>query len=209
MKYQRYIKAIVYVTVAAWIALLWLNHESIHSAWFKPFSTVMSVVLISVMVFDLWAWKMPLLHGWFVKRPVIDGTWTVEISSDWIDPKTNQPIAPIRAYMTVRQTLSSLSMRLLTAESSSTLVGTEIVCSDDGLYCVSGVYRNEPWFQFRHRSEIHYGGLWLQVAEDNQSKTIKGHYWTDRKTAGSMVLSQRTPKKFQSFQAAQKHFHHP
>jgi hypothetical protein len=86
-------------------------------------------------------------------------------------------------------------------------VGTEIVCSDDGLYCVSGVYRNEPWFQFRQRSEIHYGGLWLQIAEDDHAKTMRGHYWTDRKTAGSMVLSNRSTKRFQSFQAAQKYFH--
>jgi len=203
MTYQRYIKGIIYVTVLAWTIVLLLNHEAIQSAWLKPLSTVTTVVLYVVMAFDLWLWKLSFLHNWFVKRPVLDGTWRVEIRSNWIDPTTNQPIAPVIAYMVVRQTLSTLSMRLLTPESSSVLVGTEIVCSADGLYCVSGVYRNEPWFDFRNRSEIHYGGLWLQIAEDDGAKTLTGHYWTDRKTAGSMKLTNRMRRKVQSFAAAE------
>lgn len=104
--------------------------------------------------------------------------------------------------MVIRQTFSTLSMRLLTQESTSTLVGTEIICSADGLYCISGVYRNEPWFDFRNRSAIHYGALWLQIAEDEKEKTIAGHYWTDRSTAGSMRLTHRVNQKAQSFAAA-------
>jgi hypothetical protein len=203
MTYQRYIKAIIYVTVLAWTIMLLVNHEAIQSAWLKPFSTVTTIVLYVVMAFDLWLWKLPFLHNWFVKRPVVDGTWKVEIRSNWIDPVTNQATEPIIAYMVVRQTLSTLSMRLLTVESSSILVGTEIVCSADGLYCISGVYRNEPWFDFRHRSEIHYGGLWLQIAEDDLAKTLTGHYWTDRNTAGSMKLTNRIGRKVQSFAAAE------
>lgn len=203
MTYQRYIKGIIYVTVLAWTIMLLLNHEAIQSAWLKPFSTVTTIVLYVVMAFDLWLWKISFLHGWFVKRPVVEGTWEVEIRSNWIDPTTDQTVEPITAYMVIRQTLSTLSMRLLTIESNSTLVGTEIVCSTDGLYCISGVYRNEPWFDFRHRSEIHYGGLWLQIAQDDMGKTITGHYWTDRNTAGSMKLTNRSPQKVQSFAAAE------
>src|SRR5207237_90039 len=82
------------------------------------------------------------------------------------------------------------SLRLLTEESSSELVGTEIVCSADGLYCVSGVYRNEPRFQVRDRSEIHYGAVWLRII-DEPVKKVMGHYWTDRETAGEVELDNR------------------
>jgi hypothetical protein len=51
-------------------------------------------------------------------------------------------------------------------ESSSELVGTEIVRSADGLYCLSGVYRNEPRFEVRDRSPIHYGAVWLKIIEE-------------------------------------------
>ena len=205
MTADRYIKAIIYGAVLAWTIVLYANHQAINSAGLRPLSTVITVVLYAVMAFDLWLWKIPLLHGWFVKRPVIDGTWKVEIRSNWKNPATGKDIAPVEGYMVVRQTFSTLSLRLLTEESSSELVGTEIVCSADGLYCVSGVYRNEPRFQVRDRSEIHYGAVWLRIV-DEPVKQVLGHYWTDRETAGEMDLLTRQKKRFQTFESAKAHY---
>jgi hypothetical protein len=121
------------------------------------------------------------------------------------DPATGATITPIEGYMVIRQTFSTLSLRLLTEESSSELVGTEIVCSADGLYCVSGVYRNEPRFLVRGRSPIHYGAVWLKIVEQ-PSKEILGHYWTDRETGGEMTFTDRQKKKFQTFAAAREFY---
>src|SRR6266478_5517153 len=116
---ERYIKAIIYGTVLAWTIVLYASHESIKPTWLQHLSIVITIVLYAVMAFDLWLWKIPFLHGWFVKRPVIDGTWRVEIRSNWKDPATSAGIAPVEGYMIIRQTLSTLSLRLLTEESSS------------------------------------------------------------------------------------------
>src|SRR4051812_17596468 len=132
MTAQRYVKAIIYTAVLAWTVILYVHHEAIKTAWLQHLSTVITIVIYAVIAFDLWLWKLPLLHDWFVKRPVIDGTWAVQIRSNWIDPQTQATIPPIEAYMVVRQTLSTLSMRLFTSQSHSELVGTEIVCSADG-----------------------------------------------------------------------------
>jgi len=202
---ERHIKAIIYIAVLAWTVVLYVNHQAIKSAWLQPLSTVITIVLYAVMAFDLWLWKIPLLHNWFVKRPVIAGTWRVEIRSNWKNPETGIGIAPVAGYMVIRQTFSTLSLRLLTEESSSELVGTEIVCSADGLYCVSGVYRNEPRFQARERSPIHYGAVWLRILDEPSQKVI-GHYWTDRDTAGEMELTYRQNKKFQTFQSAREFY---
>jgi hypothetical protein len=199
---ETYVKTIIYLTAFAWTVILWFNHETIKATWLGPLSTATTIVLLIVLTFDLWLWKLPLLHSWFVKRPVIDGTWKVEIRSTWIDPATREAIPPIEGYMVIRQTFSTLSLRLLTQESSSELVGTEIVCSADGLYCISGVYRNEPRFLVRERSPIHYGAVWLKIVEE-PSKEIIGHYWTDRETGGEMTLTHRRKKKFQTFATAQ------
>ena len=206
MKSERYITAIIYCAALAWTGLLYFNHEAIKSAWLGPLSTAITIVLYLVMAFDLWLWKLPVLHGWFVKRPAIGGTWKVEIRSNWKDPATGSGIAPVQGFMVVRQTFSTLSVRLLTTESSSELVGTEIVCSQDGLYCVSGVYRNEPRYEVRGRSPIHYGAVWLRVIDEPANKRILGHYWTDRETAGEMELSSQRNKHFQTFQSAQAYF---
>jgi hypothetical protein len=204
MTAERFIKAIIYVAVLAWTVVLYLNHEAIHSSSLRLLSTVTTAVLYTVMAFDLWLWKLSFFH-WFVKRPVIEGSWKVEIRSNWKDPATGNRTPPVEGYMVVRQTFSTLSLRLLTAESSSELVGTEIVCSADGLYCVSGVYRNEPRFEVRDRSQIHYGAVWLKIIEEPPKKVL-GHYWTDRQTAGEMELTDRQRKKFQTFQSAQAYY---
>ena len=86
-------------------------------------------------------------------------------------------------------------------------MGTEIVCSADGLYCVSGVYRNEPRFQVRGTSPIHYGAVWLKII-DERPKKVLGHYWTDRESAGEMELNNQQSKKFQTFQSAQTYYKH-
>jgi SMODS-associating 2TM, beta-strand rich effector domain len=204
MKFQAYTKTIIYAAVIVWTIVLVVNRENVSPSFFKPLSTVTTVVVWLAILLDGWLWKSPFLHGWLVKRPVIDGTWKAEIQSNWIDPLTGEKREKVEAFMVVRQTLSTLSMRLLTAESSSVLVGTEIVCSPDGTFCVSGVYRNEPWFKYREGSQIHYGGLWLQIADQRPGERLIGHYWTDRNTAGTLQMSDRIPQKLQTYEAARK-----
>jgi hypothetical protein len=206
MSGERYIKAIIYLAATVFTVVLFVHHEAIQSQWLQYLSTVVVCVLYAVMLFDIWLWKLPWLHSWFVKRPVVDGTWQVELRSNWIDPATGAGIAPVEGYAVIRQTFSTLSLRLLTAESTSELVGTEIACSADGLYCISGVYRNEPRFQVREKSPIHYGAVWLRVIEEPAEKKLVGHYWTDRKTGGELESSGRITKKIMTFESGRAQF---
>lgn len=95
-------------------------------------------------------------------------------------------------------------MRQLTKESRSVMLGTELTCTPDGVYCVGGVYRNEPNFKNRERSPIHYGGIWVEISGDRSKSLLSGHYWTDRKTGGTLSMSDRHHQKFHSFEAAQR-----
>jgi hypothetical protein len=141
-------------------------------------------------------------HLFLHDQPVFaDISGTDKLRSNWKDP-TGAIIPPLGGYVVIRQTFLNLSLRLLTKESSSHLVGTEIVCAVEGLYCVSGVYRNEPRYQDRSHSEIHFGAVWLQVI-DTPAPMLEGHYGTDRKTAGEMLLTDRQRTKFQDFKSAQ------
>jgi hypothetical protein len=74
----QFVKVILYAAVAVWAVLLFFSGQSVPSAVLRPFSTVTSIVVLLSMAFELWLWKLPLLHGWLVKRPVIDGTWHAE-----------------------------------------------------------------------------------------------------------------------------------
>lgn len=151
-----YVKAIIYTAVAVWAVVLLIGGPKLSADLLRPVSAVTSIVVLLSIAFELWLWKLPVLRGWLVKRPVIEGTWRAELSSNWQDAG-GAAIPPVRGYVVIRQSLLNLSLRLLTEESSSHLVGTEIVCTVDGLYCVSGVYRNEPNYRERGPSPIPLG----------------------------------------------------
>jgi len=198
------VKAIIYAAVAIWAVALLVTGQKLSSDLLRPLSTVTGIVVLLAMAFELWLWKLPFLNGWLVKRPVLTGTWRAELRSNWKDAG-GASIPPIEGYAVIRQTFLNLSLRLLTKESNSHLIGTEIVCSVDGLYCLAGVYRNEPRYDDRSHSSIHYGAVWLRVINTPENM-LEGHYWTDRRTAGEMKLSDRRKPRFEDFTSAQAYY---
>lgn len=197
-----HLSALLLVAAALWGGMLVFEGVAVSGRWFRPFSTVVGVVLLLLVAFDLWAWRLRFLQGWFVPRPDLRGTWRVELHSDWTDPTTNQIVGPIAAYLVVRQTFSTLSLRMLTPESSSELVAAEISKAVDGTYRLAAVYRNEPKLSIRDRSPIHYGAIVLDVQGDPVTDLV-GHYWTDRSTRGQLKTIGRDVRLFSSFERAE------
>ena len=160
-------------------------------------------------MFEFLLWRWSWLHGWFVKRPDLRGTWRVELQSDWIDPATNVVVPIIICYMGVEQTLSTLQMHLMTPESESWFIAERITPSRSKVgYRVAGVYTNEPKTHLRgKRSEIHLGGMLLDThGPANRPNTLTGEYWTDRKTKGQMKFTSRLPDVFTRFEDADQAF---
>jgi hypothetical protein len=65
----QFVKAILYATVAIWALILFVTGQSVSSALLRPFSMVTSIVVLLSIAFELWLWKLPFLHGWFVNGP--------------------------------------------------------------------------------------------------------------------------------------------
>jgi len=195
------------VTIFAWyVLLIWALAQLVSGAglqpgFFKPASNVVSAAVVLAFVFDRWMWRWIVFRGWLVKRPDLQGTWRVELQSNWTLPESQARIAPIEGFLVVRQTYSRLSMRLLTAESTSRLRGAEITCDADELYEVAGVYSNEPKVGVRDRSPIHNGAISLAV-RGTPPTALEGHYWTDRGTRGELTATSRVAKLFATFQDA-------
>lgn len=185
-----HLSAILLTAAVVWALLLLLQGVAVSPTWIRPFSTVIGVLMLLLAAFDLWLWRFNILQGWFVKRPVLTGTWRAEIRSNWVDPSTGARIAAIAGFMVVHQTFSRLSLCLMTDESRSDLLGAEVMRSSDGTYRVFGVYTNEPRYAVRFRSPLHYGGLELRAA-GSPPERVEGHYWTDRNTAGELSLTDR------------------
>lgn len=198
-----HLSTLILIAALLWAALLALEGVAITAAWFRPFSVVIALLLLLLTAFDLYLWRLPFLQAWFVKRPLLDGTWKADVRSNWKNPDTGKAIDPIEGFMVIRQTFSRLSLRLLTDESQSELLGADLIRADDGTYRVVGVYRSEPKLTVRDRSPIHYGGLALQVI-GKPPRSLEGHYWTDRDTAGAIALTDRRSMHLEDVAAAHK-----
>ena len=210
MKLERlHISVFLGVAVLSW--WLVLLAQGSHLAWehLRPFGVVVGILVILGLGFERVLWHLPCLHGWFVRRPDLRGTWCVTLDSDWVDQKTQQRVQPILCYMGVVQSLSRLQMHLMTSESESWFIAENINGSPSGIgYQIAGVYTNKPKTLLRgDRSEVHLGGLILDThGLANRPETLTGEYWTDRKTKGHMTLNARIPKVFTRFEDAERGF---
>ena len=203
-----HISSFIGFTIAVWLLTLWLQGMPVLSADFvKPFGTVVGVITLFVTVFNKYMWSWKIFKGWYVKRPDLRGTWKVELKSSWIDPETNKEILPIYGYAVIRQSLTFLSVRLMTKESRSVLVAHSIEQQeDDDLFKLVGVYRNEPKIELQGvRSEIHHGSFALEV-HGSPVYEMQGHYWTDRATKGGMKLSDKVEKLYDTYEHAEREF---
>ena len=202
-----HISSFIGLTIAVWLFALWAQGMPVLSfAFIKPFGIVVGVISVVVVLFNKYAWSWPLFRGWYVNRPDLRGTWQVEIISGWIDPSTGKEVPPIIAYAVVRQTLASLSLRLMTPESRSKLIAHSIEQEEDGLFRLAGIYRNEPRIDLQGvRSEIHHGAFSLEV-HGQPVDSLEGHYWTDRETKGGMKLHSRQSKFYETYEKANQAF---
>ena len=201
-----HISSFIGLTIAVWLLALWFQGMPVLSSDFvKPFSTVVGVITLFVTLFNKYMWSWIIFKGWYVKRPDLRGTWKVELKSSWINPETGLEIAPICGYAVIRQSLTFLSLRLMTKESRSVLVAHSIEQQeDDDLFKLVGVYRNEPKIELQGvRSEIHHGSFVLEI-HGFPVEELEGHYWTDRGTKGGLKLFGHMKKTYNTYEQIER-----
>ena len=198
-----HISSFIALTIAVWLIALWVQGMPVLTVEFiKPFSIVVGAITVVAAIMNKYAWSWQIFSGWYVNRPDLRGSWKVELKSNWINPETNEGVPPIIAYAVIRQTLTSLSLRLMTKESRSKLIAHSIEKEEDGLFRLAAIYRNEPKIELQgDRSEIHHGSFSLDI-HGSPVTVIEGHYWTDRGTKGSMKLTEKKSELFDTYEQA-------
>ena len=193
-----------------WAVLLLQGTVAVTWAHAQPFTAVVTVLVMLGTGFEHVLWRQPLLHGRFVKRPDLRGTWRVELQSNSIKLETQKRRSMIVCYMGVKQTLSNLQMHLMTPESESFFIAAHVRPSPKGSgYQVIGVYTNEPNVHLRDEriSEMHQGALILETHGPGiRPDTLAAKYWTDRKTTGTMNFTARVKQVFTRFEDAASGF---
>lgn len=190
----------VYLALAVilWALVLMFKGIPLSMEYLAPFGTVVGSLVAIGILFDRVLWSFSWFHGWLVKRPDLRGTWKVLIRTDWEDSDKPTMSNEIKSFVGITQTYSSLQFHMMSEESDSWLTVDRISKSrkNDG-YEIVGVYLNQPSTHLRgERSEIHYGAFVLNSHGKRRAfpSTLIGEYWTDRKSKGTMTLSERIPE---------------
>ena len=194
------VQAAITGAALVWAALLFLQGADLRFSYLRPYSLVVAIVLAGFFVFDRWCWRIPPLPR-LLRRPVLAGTWMGELCSNWVNPKSGETLPPITTFLLVHQTYETISLRMFTAESSSTSQTAAINRSPDGLVQIISTYQNVPKLHLQQRSRVHYGSMRLDVHGYPPSR-LEGAYWTDRDTKGEVVFTAHVSKAYSDFATA-------
>ena len=167
----------------------------------KPFSAICGVFLLLIGWYETHLWKLRIKKLAVCPQPCLIGTWKGELRSNYLAPGTTTPISPREVFLVIRQTLTTISVRFLTQESSSHLLAGALIREEDGVYSVTGTYMNTPKISLQGRSPIHHGALLLRVHGDVPDR-LEGEYWTTRNTNGELEFTGKSSKLHTDYAAA-------
>jgi predicted pore-forming effector associated with SMODS systems len=180
--------------LAIWVALLYLSKMGLAINWnsLKQLPAAVTVYVLLSYISTKWLWRLPMLQGWLVPFPDLQGIWQGEIRSTWTDPKENRALRPIPAIFVIKQDFLSISCTMHTKESDS-YSSAALISRDDesGRLRLSFNYTNKPRATVRDHMAIHYGAAVLQIG-NGPKRALEGEYWTSRRTTGEISLKFRS-----------------
>lgn len=164
---------------------------------------IVPALLFGATLFERWGWRWSPLHtAQIVSTPVVIGTWKGTLESAWKDPASGISPEPKTVYLTVGQTATTVSVRLLTDESSSEQVAGAVTKGESGFPVVAYNYRNKPQLALRQtRSQIHYGGAIVEIV-GKPATGLEGEYWTDRNSSGKFSFREHSTNTAQTYEQA-------
>lgn len=199
------IQVIISIAVLVWAIMLILQGVDLDFGLLRPYSVAVGVTVIALNAYDKWLWKIPLFRHIPKRPPDLSGTWRGTIESEYQNPETGQVVPPIKAFMVVEQTASTMSIRQLTSESRSHSLTASLEKSA-GMWVASFTYINEPQLRYQRRSPMHMGAGVLNI-HGSPPTSIEGQYWTSRDSKGELKFNRKSEKIYTNFEDAEKDQH--
>jgi hypothetical protein len=195
------IKVIVGLVLVLWFAVHMAQGNAHPPNLLTEFSYVVTGVSIAFLAWERWIWSWPIVRTWLTKRPNLKGTWRGQLVSTWTGPKPENWAGPIDVYLVVRQTYSSIDVRMFSLEMDSVSLSADIVADVSGVQTLAITYRSTPKVLLRSGSPIHYGGMLLSI-RGAPIYQLDGEYWTDRETKGQAAFLARAPNLSHDYNGA-------
>lgn len=190
---------VIFIAAVTWAFVLLVQGTDLSWAHFVPFGFAVTTVTLFIAAFEHILWhRRPF--SWFFSVPSISGTWAVELRTSLdVDGRSDNLV---EGYASIRQTFSTVSIRLMTKGAHSFLVADNLKKRSDGVYELTGVYQSEPNFDRRKAdTQIHFGAFKIVVCGTPPTE-MNGHYWTDRDSKGSIIYRNRVDEIFDTYDSA-------
>ncbi|MDR1087663.1 MAG: hypothetical protein LBL16_05505 [Endomicrobium sp.] len=185
-------KSLLWIVLCIALAVFVVNHfyydkQITLSYLFNYLTSSVSLITILAIVFNRYLWKISIFHKWFVLVPNLNGKWEGNISSNW---KNLEQPQQVKTFLSIKQSLSYISCVMTTEEMKSRSITTDFKMDTDNQKLeLSYIYMSEPELNFREKSPIHYGAIIFDIIKSgNDIIQLKGNYWTDRKSNGTIIL---------------------
>jgi hypothetical protein len=195
----KFLVALAFVALAA--ILLVQGRPMRASDLASAFSYVVTCVAFALLAWERVFWSWRIFRPWLTSRPDLRGTWKGQLQSSWTDGDTGQKLGAMEVYLVIRQTYSTIDVRLLSVESSSVSLSGNVFADSAGVYTLAYTYRLTPNVLQRERSPIRHGGTLLSIRGDPVHQ-VDGEYWTDQGTRGQITFHERTKKLSHDFRQA-------
>ncbi len=198
---------VIGVTALTWFAVAYLN--GLPTTWWsaaKPFLTAITVAGVALWAYERHLWDWTLFRGWLTRRPCLKGVWQVEIHAVYMDASGNEETKLVHGYAQIDQTASTFCLRMFTQESRSVTVAHSFNI-DQNVFSLAIVYENKPDISLRQKKSAFHQGSAVFIIRGHHPESFSGEYWTERKSVGSLILSNRKLGEISSFNEGGKIYH--
>lgn len=202
MRPKSLIRTTAYTVGGVWSVAAALAGFQFDDTWKRLLGILPLALVLLFTLWDRWLWKLPV----FVRQgpvPDLNGTWLGEYEAEWIDAQGTRNQKTALAILSVKQTFTSLSVKLVAEESKSYSVLSHVTQLESGEYRINYEYSNTPLLKFRQKMPPHLGSAELTIAS-SRGRTLTGEYWTNRLSQGSLSFKWISDSVVSTVEAAQQ-----
>lgn len=165
-----------------------VNSKEVFFGHLKLIAILVTFDGLFIYLFVEYIWKWHFLYDKLVPFPDLNGTWQGKIISTWENPETGESTPEIQATLKIRQSFIYIHCLLSTdkIESSSFVCQFDVDKERQRLRLVYS-YGGEVNSPERESNPNHFGTAILDI--DYANEKLKGRYWTDRGTKGTLNFS--------------------
>lgn len=206
MKNSDLIKVSIFLYSIVLIVLSILSGDSIDTNILKWVSGATSFLVSLWFLYDRWIWKWPLLNKfahYYFQVPVIHGTWKGKL---YYESDKDGKNGNVDIFVCIDQTLTSIHVRsFFEKPSESNSITAKIVKGYQNKLQLYYLYKSEAPHGKRDENRPHDGAVVLNIIGE-PVRELSGSYFTDRKGAGQVRLTQHSKKTSETIEEAKELF---